>query len=66
MSDEQITFSKIEEVTVISAILHRTFADFGGLYVVLMGLFHLLISPWANFNFNLKAIKDLYYVKTKK
>ena len=40
--------------------------DFGGLLEVVMLLTTLFLSPWAEFQFTLKALQKLYEVKTKR
>lgn len=42
------------------------FGDFGGLLEVVMGVLALIISPWVEFQFNVKAIQKLYSVRTQK
>ena len=42
------------------------FGDFGGLNEVVTTIFFVILAPWVQFNFNVKALQKLYNVKTKK
>ena len=40
------------------------FGDFGGLEAVFLALFAYVIAPWAEFQYNLKAMQKLYSLVT--
>ena len=60
MSDNLITHSRR-----IYGLLD-VLGDFGGLNEVVMSILALLLSPWVEFQFNLKALQKLYLVKTRR
>ena len=60
MSDNQISHSRR-----IYSLLD-VLGDFGGLNEVIMSVLALLLSPWVEFQFNLKALQKLYLVKTRR
>ena len=41
------------------------FGDFGGLMEVLIIVTELIVAPWAEHIFNLKAIQKLFFVKSR-
>ena len=42
------------------------FGEFGGVLEVLIIILEVIISPWASFSFQLKALQKLYWVRTEK